>query len=302
LAVRDYGGEGLCLLLVHGLSHNVCVWDKVGPRLARRFRVAAFDLRGHGLTETTGEYSLAAHLEDIDAVRDALRLGPTILIGHSLGAAVSVAYAGRRADVLGVVNVDGHIADPAEFGREFGLDREIETYGARGLQRLASEWRFQGNTEEVEGWLSEQRRGWDEWLDELGGSSFVEAFDFIEPVFRRQLNEIAPGTYERKPSQADWARLGSELLDPLWEGVSALYDLLETPLLVIVARRFFPPEGVSVEHVHTVQRRMLDRLQDRHPETRVEWVESSHDVPLALPDQLSKMIANFARSLEETFS
>src|SRR5436309_10436502 len=103
LAVRDYGGEGLSLLLVHGLTLNVCSWDQVGPLLARCVRVAAFDLRGHGLTEAESDYSLAAHLEDIDAIRDTLGMGPTVLVGHSLGSIVSVAYADRRADVFGVV-------------------------------------------------------------------------------------------------------------------------------------------------------------------------------------------------------
>jgi pimeloyl-ACP methyl ester carboxylesterase len=306
LAVREYGGEGLSLLMVHGLTHNVCAWDQVGPLLARHFRVVAFDLRGHGKTEATSDYSLAAHLEDMDAIRDTLGMGPTVLVGHSIGAIVSVAYADRRADVLGVVNVDGHIADPAEYGRELGLDREVEK--RHHVEWLASEWLFQGDAHEVEGWLSEQRRGWDEWLDELdadpshaGASAFVEPFDFEEPMLRRQLNEIGPGIYERKPSQADWARLISELLDPLWEGVSTLYERLETPLLVVVARREFPLEDVSAEQIHAVEERMLNRLRDRHPETRVEWVESSHNVPLVLPAKLSKMIADFALSLEETY-
>jgi pimeloyl-ACP methyl ester carboxylesterase len=303
LAVRDYGGEGLPVLLLHALGGNVCAWDRVAPRLASQFRVAAFDSRGHGLTDTTSDYSLTAHLEDIDAVRDALGMGPTLLVGHSLGAVISVAYACRRADAVGAINVDGMFMDPAAFERELGIDREIEQQ--RQDASLASEWLFQGNAQEVEEWLSEQRRGWDKWLDELdadpthvGGSAFMESFDSLEPMLRRQLNEIAPGAYERRPNQVDWVHLRSDLLDPMWEGVSALYDLLETPLLVIVARHFYPPEGVSLAQVQAVQKRWLDRLRDRHPEAGVEWVESSHNVPLVLPALLSGMIAAFAQRLE----
>lgn len=303
LAVRDYGGEGLPVLLLHGLGHNVCAWDGVGPRLASQFRVAAFDLRGHGLTETTSDYSLTAHLEDIDAVRDALGMGPTLLVGHSLGGVISVAYAGCRADAVGVINVDGMFVDPAAIERELGIDREIKKRWRN--ESIESEWLFQGNAQEVEEWLSEQRRGWDTWLDELdadpthaGGSAFVEPFDSLEPILRRQLNEVAPRAYERRPNQVDWVRLRGDLLDPMWEGVSALYDILETPLLVIKARRSFPPEGVSVEHYHAVEERWLNRLRDRHPEASVEWVESSHNVPLVIPASLSEMIAAFAQRLE----
>jgi pimeloyl-ACP methyl ester carboxylesterase len=303
LAVRDYGGEGLPILLLHGLGHNVCAWDRVGPRLASQFRVAAFDLCGHGLTETTSDYSLTTHVDDIDAVRDALGMGPTLLVGHSLGAVISVAYACRRADAVGVINVDGWFTDPAALERELGIDLRIEQQ--RHDEWFASEWLFQGNAQEVEEWLSGQRRGWAKWLDELdadptrtGGSAFVEPFDSLEPVLRRQLKEIAPGAYERRPNRVDWVHLRSDLLDPMWEGVSALYDRLETPLLIIKARRSFPPEDVSVEQFHAVEKRLLNQLRDRHPEASVEWVESSHTVPLVIPASLSEMIAAFAQRLE----
>lgn len=224
-AVRDYGGQGPSILLVHGLSHNICAWDQVGPRLARHFRVASFDLRGHGLTEAANDYSLAAHLADIDAVRDALALGPTILVGHSLGAIVAVAYAGARvSEVLGVVNVDGNVADPAEYNRELGLDRDA---GQREHDAwLTSEWSFEGDADDVDRWLLEWRRGYEEWLVQLeaeqthGNARAPEAsFHDLEPMLRRQLQETAPGRFERRPTLSVWAALSRELFDPLWDRV-----------------------------------------------------------------------------------
>jgi pimeloyl-ACP methyl ester carboxylesterase len=78
LAVRDYGGRGTPLILVHGNGLNVCEWDLVAPRLAERFRVAAFDVRGYGRSEFPGTWS--EPYRDIERVATALDLQrPTLL-------------------------------------------------------------------------------------------------------------------------------------------------------------------------------------------------------------------------------
>lgn len=300
IAVRDFGGQGLSVLLVHGLTHNVCVWNKLGPRLARTFRVVAFDLRGHGLTDAPSDYSIAAQAGDVEKVRDELGMGPTLLVGHSVGAVVSIAHACEdTAGVVGVVNVDGSLADPMEYAAELGIDRAVERRAHE--EWLESEWRFTGDANDVDGWIAEQLRGWEKWLHELelgrtSGSvrKLIESFDDVEPVLRRQVREVAPGRYERKPDVTDWTRLSSQLLDPLWDGVSELYERLETPILFVVARWSLTEEDRE-EQMRALQGRMLDRLRKRSEARQVEWIESAHNVPLTAPDRLAASIANFAR-------
>ena len=50
LAVREWPGQGPSILLLHGLASSSHIWDLVAPRLAPRFRVVAYDQRGHGLS------------------------------------------------------------------------------------------------------------------------------------------------------------------------------------------------------------------------------------------------------------
>ena len=99
-------GEGRNVVLIHGTL--VTLEDMVvGPmdRLARTFRVTAFDRPGHGLS-TRGR--LEGTLTDQAALLregiQALGLQRPILVGHSLGASLAVHYAIRYpADVAGVV-------------------------------------------------------------------------------------------------------------------------------------------------------------------------------------------------------
>src|ERR687889_308919 len=56
LHVRDWGGGGRAVVLLHGLASNARIWDEVAPRLVGAgLRVVALDLRGHGDSGQPGE-------------------------------------------------------------------------------------------------------------------------------------------------------------------------------------------------------------------------------------------------------
>ena len=53
LAVRDFAPptpDAPGLLLHHGLASSARIWDRMIPALTARYRVVAYDARGHGLS------------------------------------------------------------------------------------------------------------------------------------------------------------------------------------------------------------------------------------------------------------
>ncbi len=97
------------VLCIHGLSANLQCWSQIAASLRTRHPLLAMDLRGRGHSDQppTG-YSLAAHVEDIRCVLDDLRIDRITLMGHSLGAYISLAFAAaypERMDRL--IMVDG---------------------------------------------------------------------------------------------------------------------------------------------------------------------------------------------------
>jgi pimeloyl-ACP methyl ester carboxylesterase len=95
LSTRWWGDEGPLAVLVHGVTSSSRTWWRVGPALAGRgFRVVAVDLRGHGASPRTVEgLALADLADDVAETVD----GPVeLLVGHSLGALVSLELVGRR--------------------------------------------------------------------------------------------------------------------------------------------------------------------------------------------------------------
>ena len=102
-------GKNPAVLCVHGLTANCRCWDDVAAHLAPERRVLAVDLRGRGLSDkpATG-YSVAHHVRDLSCLMGDLGLGRVVLLGHSLGAYISMALAAEHPErVAGLILIDG---------------------------------------------------------------------------------------------------------------------------------------------------------------------------------------------------
>lgn len=101
-------GDGPPVVMLHGMAATADCWMYARDSLRRRFRVVAPDLPGHG--RSTGglrRYSLSFFSAWLDGFLDALRLPAITLVGHSMGGAISLAYALARPDrVQALVLVD----------------------------------------------------------------------------------------------------------------------------------------------------------------------------------------------------
>jgi pimeloyl-ACP methyl ester carboxylesterase len=135
LVVRDSGGEGKPVVLVHGLGFGQRSWDRVAPRLsAKGLRVVSYDQRGHGGSGAAGDYSPSAFEADLALVLEELRLEKPILVGHSLGATIALHYEAAHKSCARVVCVEGGL--PLELPSADWESMEAEV--RRPLPRLAA--------------------------------------------------------------------------------------------------------------------------------------------------------------------
>jgi pimeloyl-ACP methyl ester carboxylesterase len=97
LTVKE--GKGTHVLCVHGLTANCRCWDVIASGLTPANSILAMDLRGRGLSDkpSTG-YSLQHHIRDIYCLLEDLGLKQAVLMGHSLGAFISLAFAANYPD------------------------------------------------------------------------------------------------------------------------------------------------------------------------------------------------------------
>lgn len=106
LNVQRSGSGDPTLVFVHGLGGTAATWDGVVAVLSPSHTTVAVDLLGHGgspVPDDPALYSRDAALADLDDVLASID-GPVVLVGHSLGGYLALAYAATRpGGVAGIV-------------------------------------------------------------------------------------------------------------------------------------------------------------------------------------------------------
>lgn len=104
--LQQWGVAGPLIVAVHGMTSSRRSWTRLGERLADRFRVVAYDQRGHGdLAQVTGPMTLDRGVRDLANVVDALGQPVDALVGHSWGGAIAI-RAGAMLPVPRVAAID----------------------------------------------------------------------------------------------------------------------------------------------------------------------------------------------------
>lgn len=109
--------DGPTVLAIHGITASHASWALVA-QLAPQLRIIAPDLRGRGRSNRLpGPWGMATHADDMAAVLDHFGVDHCLVLGHSMGAFVSVTLARLHpARVFGLVLVDGGLPIPLPEG------------------------------------------------------------------------------------------------------------------------------------------------------------------------------------------
>ncbi|MFI0357897.1 SDR family oxidoreductase [Actinomadura sp. 9N407] len=144
LAVREREARNRpTVVLIHGYPDTSAMWDEVAERLAARFRVIAYDVRGAGASTAPDDpldYGLEALVGDLEAVLDEVGgPDPVHLVGHDWGsvqgweAVIGDRLAGRIASFTSISGpARPHVAE---------WTRRTARSGSRGLAEVAGQAR-----------------------------------------------------------------------------------------------------------------------------------------------------------------
>ena len=120
VAVNDVGA-GPPVVLLHGLACGKRMWFHQVGALRHRFRVVAYDQRGHGDTDAPSvatDYSAVHLARDLVGVLDALKIERVAVVGFSLGGGPALALAAskpERVSRLVLADVGAGADDPVKI-------------------------------------------------------------------------------------------------------------------------------------------------------------------------------------------
>ncbi len=105
----NYGEGSAALVLIHGWTQNIDAWRDQIPELARRNRVIAVDLPGHGKSDKPEtKFSMEYFAQAVEAVMREAGVTRAVLVGHSMGTPVARQFYRKYPDkTIGIVIVDG---------------------------------------------------------------------------------------------------------------------------------------------------------------------------------------------------
>jgi N-formylmaleamate deformylase len=112
LHVLDYGGPGVPLVVLPGITSPAISMDFVARELTELVRPIVVDVRGRGLSDTGPSYTLLDYADDTTAVIAGLGLDRPLLLGHSMGARIAAVTAARGVPLRGTVLVDPPMSGP----------------------------------------------------------------------------------------------------------------------------------------------------------------------------------------------
>lgn len=93
-------GEGQPMIILHGLFGFSDNWQTHAKKLAEYFRVILVDLRNHGHSEWSDDFSYDIMADDVHELVLQLQLSDVILVGHSMGGKVAMRFAQKFEDKL----------------------------------------------------------------------------------------------------------------------------------------------------------------------------------------------------------
>ncbi len=134
----ERGGSGTPLVLIHGYPLDHTIWDAMVPLLEGNFDLILPDLRGFGQSgTTTTPYSLDDMAADLAALLDVLKVKNAVVVGHSMGGYVALAFARAYPErLLGLGLIASQpLADTPE--KKAGRALEAEHVLAYGVAEVA---------------------------------------------------------------------------------------------------------------------------------------------------------------------
>lgn len=140
-------GSGAPLVLLHGFTGNAATWSPVRDLLARRHRVIAIDLIGHGATSAPADpsrYAFERALDDLTDIADQLGIDRATWLGYSMGGRLTLGLALRRPERVSALILESAtpgIQDAGERSERKAADERLaQRIEEIGVEAFIDEW------------------------------------------------------------------------------------------------------------------------------------------------------------------
>lgn len=132
---KESHGLNSALVLLHGYCGSSAYWEKIVDELAASIRIIAPDARGHGDSSAPEDmtYTMELFADDLAGLLDSLGIEKAIVLGHSLGGYIALAFAERHPAKLNAFGLIHSTPFPDGETAKENRDKAVKTIESEGV-------------------------------------------------------------------------------------------------------------------------------------------------------------------------
>jgi pimeloyl-ACP methyl ester carboxylesterase len=252
----------------------------VAEQLAGRRPLFALDLRGRGDSDKPeGPYGMAQHARDVAVAMETLAFGPSVVVGHSMGAFVATALAAQNPELVsGIIMIDGGYVPDLPVGVD--SSQMLDATLALRISQLSRT--YDSRAAFLEFWRSQPNfpaEDWNPWTE-----AFLDYEVVGETTVQPKASARAVGVDVAEVFKRD------EILERL--------KSLRVPVLLLRAERGLEPKQPPI-----YPESVMPMFRECIPEMKEELVSGTTHFTITLGERgasrVADLIAEFAETCEK---
>ncbi len=194
-AFKSYGDQTSSLIFIHGVGMRGDVWSPQVEHFANDYQVITYDFLGHGESPLPPkDPTLDHYVEQLNNLLKHLDLSLISLVGHSMGALISVAFALKHPDkvkTLVPINIAFNRSDEAQKGVLNRANQILQTNKILNIEQTLERW-FKNKTSADDLEKIDEVRNWLANTSPQGYGRAYRLFALSDKVFINKLSRLRP--------------------------------------------------------------------------------------------------------------
>ena len=192
-AYQVFGNLPATLIFIHGVGMCGEIWQPQVEYFSKSYRVITYDFLGHGQSPLPkNEPTLDDYVEQLNNLVDTIGVSNFSLVGHSMGAIISVAYARKfplKVNALVPLNIVFNRSKKAQKDVLMRANQILESNKILNIEKTLERW-FKNNVSPSELNKIDKVRSWLKNTSPKGYGEAYRLFALSDKVFINNLYQL----------------------------------------------------------------------------------------------------------------
>ena len=190
---KIFGDRPPTLIFIHGVGMCGEIWAPQVEYFSKKYQVITYDFLGHGQSPLPkNEPTLDDYVEQLNNLVDSIGVSNFSLVGHSMGAIISVAFARKfplKVNALVALNIVFNRSEKAQKDVLLRANQVLESNKILNIEKTLERW-FKNNISSAEMNKIDKVRNWLKNTSPKGYGEAYRLFALSDKVFVNNLYQL----------------------------------------------------------------------------------------------------------------